>query len=99
MRCVFGGLPWIWACVTLTGYMPWGVPARGNTDPLIPPHFKTVVLWPRTVLLMSSDRIGQEMQDFARLCSKHHTVEPTSEIATAIPDSVVQRKKLHLSHD
>ena len=46
--------------------------------------------------MISSDRIGLETQDFAHLCD---TAEPTSEMATAIPDSVVKRKKLHLSHD
>ena len=31
---------YVLACTTLTGYMRWAVPARGDSCPLIQPHFK-----------------------------------------------------------
>ena len=81
--------------------MPWGVPARGNSDPLIPPKYSD-----RRTLAVDTfiDIVGQNWSGYTKLCTPlQHTVsytgEPTSEVVTAIPDSMVQRKKLHLQPD
>ena len=67
---------------------------------LIPSHF-----FERPTLAVDTfiDIVGQNWPRNAKLCTPLqqtvNTAGPTYEVATAVPDSVVQRKKPHLSHD
>ena len=59
-------VPWIWACATLTGYMPWGVPPVGIRALLFPSHF-----FKRPTLAVDSfiDIVRQNWPRNAGLCT------------------------------
>ena len=100
MKCVFGGLyPGYGLARHSQGICP-GVSRPWGFGPfLFPRTFWNGLLWPWTVLLISSDRIGLERRTSHTSATNSNKAGPTSVVATAVPDSVVQRKKLHLSPD